>query len=594
MKNKIAKFQILFVFCLSLAARPLWARPGDLDSHFHGDGKLRVTYEVLPALESASKVLVQEDGKILMVGTEGTCFSVTRFTPEGLLDESFNPDAYPGHLVTCIGSDRAYGAALQQDGKILITGSVDNKISVLRYTAEGHLDSNFNSKGAHPGLQKLEEGTGAGRDLLVQDDGTILVAAEYRDPNHALARNGALLRLLPNGSIDQDFFQGGLFLDNPDGLIKNINVFEAIAEGPNHHFFVGNLLSSSADGTKGIIYSFLENGAPDLNFMDEGVATPGLGKNFTLQDIALQSDGKILFAGNLWDEVLQQGFVFVSRLNSDGSLDPSYGDSGLSSFPYVENYDDLFALVVQDNDQALIAGSQGGKRMSVSRLNADGSLDEDFGLGGVKTVDFGGASQLAYSVAVQADGKILLAGSVDQDFAMARLQGDSADLGMTGISDWSDSGPIAFRFDLVNRGPNPASSVDFKVKLPAELNLLSIEHDGHGCQDQADLRCHVGNLDSGGIASITVLAEPVSPTSDGLDLELTAEVSPGQVQDPDLTNNAITLSHHWENTTVANGNNGGSAGGCTLWGVSSSLDLSIEGFFFFAVMSLPLIFRPRS
>lgn len=133
----------------------------------------------------------------------------------------------------------------------------------------------------------------------------------------------------------------------------------------------------------------------------------------------------------------------LSRFNIDGSLDSSFGNGGSVSADIDNASDDqLYAVVVQSDGKAVVAGRVGAgtaARMAILRFNVDGSLDSSFGSGGkvIHTVA-PGAMSIARSLAVLADGKILVAGFTgangSNDFAMIRLNSDGSVDGLFGNS----------------------------------------------------------------------------------------------------------------------------------------------------------------
>jgi uncharacterized delta-60 repeat protein len=121
----------------------------------------------------------------------------------------------------------------------------------------------------------------------------------------------------------------------------------------------------------------------------------------------------------------------VVRLKSDGTLDNTFGTGGIRTVDFGSSNDQAYSVAVQADGKILVAGysdKAGTNDFAVVRLKSDGTLDNTFGTGGIRTVDFGSSNDQAYSVAVQADGKILVAGSsingVNSDFAVVRLNSD--------------------------------------------------------------------------------------------------------------------------------------------------------------------------
>lgn len=113
-------------------------------------------------------------------------------------------------------------------------------------------------------------------------------------------------------------------------------------------------------------------------------------------------------------------FVFAI----EGSLDPSFGTGGKVStdFPGPSD-DDGNGVAVQSDGKIIVAGTTNDtldRDFAVVRYNTNGSRDSSFGINGVVTTDFGGTQDFATCVAIQTDGKIVVAGRSAQDFAVAR------------------------------------------------------------------------------------------------------------------------------------------------------------------------------
>src|SRR5438094_959933 len=148
--------------------------------------------------------------------------------------------------------------------------------------------------------------------------------------------------------------------------------------------------------------------------------------------LALQADGRIVVAGSSSAGAFGSDFA-LARYNSNGSLDPSFGTGGrvLTDFG---GDDEARALALQDDGKIVVAGGAGGmfvaagfsaagggQDFALARYNSDGGLDLSFGTGGRVLTDFGGDDEAA-ALALQADGKIVVAGFSDAGgFALAAL-----------------------------------------------------------------------------------------------------------------------------------------------------------------------------
>jgi len=154
------------------------------------------------------------------------------------------------------------------------------------------------------------------------------------------------------------------------------------------------------------------DGSLDTTFDGDGRVRTDFGGNDTGQGVAIQGDGKIVAAG-----FAGFGAVALARYNADGSLDPTFGGDGMvTREPGGAN-----AVAIQRGGKIVTAGS--GADFVVDRYNIDGSIDTTFGGDGRVSTDFAGSSDHSNAVAIQADGKIVAAGTAfvgTNDFALAR------------------------------------------------------------------------------------------------------------------------------------------------------------------------------
>ena len=156
------------------------------------------------------------------------------------------------------------------------------------------------------------------------------------------------------------------------------------------------------------------NGSLDTSFGSGGKLT--LTATRVDDGLALADDGGMLLAGSVDVGVFpaRSSHFALMRLAADGSPDSGFGSAGLVTTPFSTLTDFGRAVALQADGKIVVAGQMDGQGsnpdFAVARYNADGSLDAAFGSGGKLTIDFFGASDGADSVAVQPDGKIVLGG----------------------------------------------------------------------------------------------------------------------------------------------------------------------------------------
>jgi len=171
------------------------------------------------------------------------------------------------------------------------------------------------------------------------------------------------------------------------------------------------------------------NGNLDTTFGNGGIVTTAIGAtDDTAQAVVIQPDGKIVAAGNSDASTSDSSayrFALV-RYNSDGTLDPTFGNGGIVTTVVGANAG-AFGLALQGGK--LVAAGFSDNRFAAVRYNADGSRDSTFGIGGIVTTPIG-VNDTARAVAIQSNGKIVVAGStnngIDYDFAVVRYQTDGS------------------------------------------------------------------------------------------------------------------------------------------------------------------------
>ncbi|MGE0635281.1 MAG: T9SS type A sorting domain-containing protein [Bacteroidia bacterium] len=160
--------------------------------------------------------------------------------------------------------------------------------------------------------------------------------------------------------------------------------------------------------------SFAQDGSLDLTFDTDGRVTTAYGTfDEAALAIALQSDGKILIAGHSYNNA-DYDFAVV-RYNSDGSLDNTFGTGGIVTTPIGSGDDRAKAIALQSDGKIVVAGSSYNGTIDVialARYNSDGSLDNTFDVNGILTTVEGIYNEYAEGVAIQSDGKIVVTGGI--------------------------------------------------------------------------------------------------------------------------------------------------------------------------------------
>ncbi|WP_349572708.1 M10 family metallopeptidase C-terminal domain-containing protein [Azotobacter salinestris] len=373
---------------------------------------------------------LQADGRILLAGYSyaprswNYDTSIVRLNADGTLDTGFGD--LGKSIVDIGGSDGGRSLSLQADGKILVAGLSADDFGAIRLNADGSLDTGFGDAGKT--RVDIAGSYDQANALAVQPDGKILLAGNgHNGANYDFS----VIRLNADGTLDTGFGNGG----------------KARFDGGDHEFGYG--LALQADGkilmvgqsaTDAGVIRLNTDGSLDSGFGDGGKAILDVGGDVDIgRSLNVLPDGKILVGGFSYDtsgDYYHYNFSLV-RLNADGSLDTGFGDGGKAIVDIAGGNDQGYSLVLQENGKILLAGfsylpDKGDYDFSVIRLNADGSLDTGFGGDGKVSVDLARGYDEGHSLAVQPDGRILISGlgynpaSSRYDFAVIRLNADGS------------------------------------------------------------------------------------------------------------------------------------------------------------------------
>lgn len=324
----------------------------------------------------------------------------------------------------------------------MVAGAVEDSgiqyFALARYTSDGTLDNSFDTDGILTidffGL------TGGGNSITLQADGKI-VAAGY-----AYGGNGhgyfALARYKSDGTPDTSFDADGKLTNDFGSSVRG----QSVTLQADGKILVTGYIIDSFHGIP--LARFNPDGTLDTSFDTDGMLTTAFYGVFEIgYSVTTQADGKILVAGVRKD---YRGLDFaLARYNTDGSLDTSFDTDGKVTTDFGSGDDSGQSVELQADGKILVAGyatnSSGTFDFALARYNANGSLDTSFDRDGKVTVNLDkkkiGVDQ-AYDLAVQADGKILVVGSSNGDFAMVRFNTDgSVDTSLTTAENTLDNLP---------------------------------------------------------------------------------------------------------------------------------------------------------
>jgi len=336
----------------------------------------------------------------------------------GTLDTSFGTQGIVTTDVNPSQDDLAFAVVLQPDGKIIAVGSsfmTSASVVVIRYNANGTLDSTFGSGGIT--VTSLPSASATAFAATLQADGKLLVAGK----TCPLSGSSSLLlmRYTTSGALDTGFgTQGIVTTAIPSGSATGAN---AVAVSGTNILVAGH---SKIGGKFAIALArYTSSGALDSTFGSGGIVTTAVGSlDADAAALAVQVDGKIVAAGLAGDAMSQIWDVALLRYNTDGTLDLPFGGTNgmvITDIGSSSNYANAVAL--QADGKIVVAGnafanpSANTSDIAVLRYNTDGTLDTTgFGSPNGYVTTSIGAFDDGFAVAVQpADGKIVVAGNAD-------------------------------------------------------------------------------------------------------------------------------------------------------------------------------------
>lgn len=372
------KKSILLLFLFLFLSKITAQNPGDLMTDFGDGGKVLANFGIDPI--NVKKQIIQNDGKIVLVGSKEHDFALSgfvtfiiRLNPDGTPDTTFNSTG----VVTNNKFEYFKTVKISAAGKIIIGGASaanGTQFILCQYNSDGSIDTSFGTTGVFNTSYSYSSG-----DLIdfdVQSSGKIVIMY-----------GSTFRRFNTNGTADSTF-NWSIIFPSSDGnpvvpkIIKIMNDDSIIVAGIRAN-------------TEVLIKKFNANGFVDTSFNSTGVFTAGFINRITSLDIA--SNGKIIFYSKYFissgTDVIHR--YYLVQLNVNGTLDTSFGTNGVVMddviIPgYSHPYPDTMALPqigtikFLPNGKSVIleeifVATSFEKHMALVKHNADGTLDANFG-----------------------------------------------------------------------------------------------------------------------------------------------------------------------------------------------------------------------
>jgi uncharacterized delta-60 repeat protein len=328
--------------------------------------------------DTINAVGIQSNGKIV-IGGEFTTYNgitvngIARLNSDGSLDTSFNSGVGISGSIQDI--------LIQSDDKILIVGeffyyNFTSRPRIARLNSDGSLDTSFS-----PGIGF----NNAVHDIVIQSDGKFLVGGSFSSYNGTSI--STIARINSDGSLDTSFDPG-------TGVDNTINTIELQSNGK---ILIGGYFTDYNGTARSRLARLNSDGSIDTSLDSSSFLTYN-----SIEDIAVQSDGKILIGGSIFN-YSSPSYAGIMRVNTDGTADSSFTSGG-------ETNADVKKIYIQDDGKILIAGNfstyDSADRSNIALMNSDGSVNTGF------DPDPGAIGYAAFvnDVAIQSDDKMIIAG----------------------------------------------------------------------------------------------------------------------------------------------------------------------------------------
>ncbi|RYD76066.1 MAG: hypothetical protein EOP53_15400, partial [Sphingobacteriales bacterium] len=350
---------------------------GQADAAFSGNG-FTIT-DIDAGSNEAFDIAIQSSGKIVAAGFAEPALgnlsylAIIRLNEDGSRDMNFNGNGIIQYQSSVELANRLH---IYEDDKILIAGRSGTQLLLMRFLAEGGTDNSFANNGIRvaAGL-----GEAAPKDLLLLNDNSIVIPAQSSLPGGDDWQY-AVFKFDADGNADNSFNGTGFThfaIAGNDycagGIVQNNG--NIILTGKNENIAYANTVRVSSAG-----------------FFDAGYGSAGIkdlkvnGTDETVYSILKQTDGKLLAVGMQTDLLASFSRTVVMRHNTNGSIDNSFGVNGI--FNYNEPGFVYHSALLQTDGKIILIGDKAGEApdyfssICVTRLNSNGSIDNSFGTAG--------------------------------------------------------------------------------------------------------------------------------------------------------------------------------------------------------------------
>jgi uncharacterized delta-60 repeat protein len=379
----------------------LMAQSGTLDSSFANNGVLLFEKSVLFPSYSVGTIVDQNRRVIAFQKDYGdSSLTLSRFLENGSLDPAFGQNG--GAVFLKPRTFEILAGACQQDNKILLTGYIEHTsggnrqdVFITRFLENGQPDTSFGNTGNV--IIELDT-TAYALGMAVQNDGKILLTG-YLGISWAWAPTNSdlmTLRLLPDGTLDPSFGDGGIVITDLTDSGYDVDMGSRIFIQPDGKIFVSgrNGTGYNSIGDLALI-RYMPDGTLDNSFGNGGIViTEANIPNYS--DVFFKDDHAILVAGGEGDVFSGGSYATLRQFKSDGRVDSIFAENGIFKSSPQDNGRGFTDLDVQSDGKIVTSGYWGDNTGTgnglLMRFNPNGKPDSTFGTGGMVLLEMDGCS----------------------------------------------------------------------------------------------------------------------------------------------------------------------------------------------------------
>lgn len=412
MKRKLG-FLLTFII-LAIFKQSVYSQAGQLDNIFGVDGI--AMYDLSGELhETIWDMEILEDSTILLCGTINvgnvgiTDGFLLKLAIDGSIDESWGNN---GLITFDLGEDTyAYKMEVLPDNKILVCGTAyvtasNSEFFITKFNPDGTFDTDFGIDGSF--VSSYSSSGDEGYCMAIQNDGKIVLGGTTGWNTSAQM---LFIRVNPNGSVDDTFGNNGYAEINSSTQSENIKGVSVLSDGS----IVGVGYAYQGDPIwveVAAIVMLNDDGSPVGSFGNNGLLIPSWVDSFSyINDVEIKDDF-IYITG--WVQEVDND-IFLAKFDANGDFDPSFATDGIAYFD-LNIIDNAFDLYFGPDQKIYLSGNTGSpgaggsKEFLLVRYLPDGNIDSSLNSNGHVETEIRIDSDAAFSVKLQADGKIVLAG----------------------------------------------------------------------------------------------------------------------------------------------------------------------------------------